>query len=79
MVVADSKPTRPLRAWVVSKTGEHGVPIQLLECPACQSFWYGLLTGIFILHLGAGSFPFALLAYAVSILLTHVVTGVHNE
>ena len=66
IAVADSKPTLPLRLWVVKKYGEQSLLLAFLECPACQSFWYGLIAGFFIFHLGFTSLAFAFLSFGFS-------------
>lgn len=67
-VIADSKISLPIRVWIMAKTGE-GPLLMLLECPPCLSFWIGLFTGIFLLHLGFISIPFAFVCVAISLLL----------
>lgn len=41
-VIADSKLTLPVRSALASRFGESWL-LSLLECPACTSFWLGLL------------------------------------
>lgn len=80
IVVADSKVSLPLRVWIVAKTGEEGWPIKFLECPMCQSFWYGLLAGLFVFRLGFAALAFAFLSYGFSwCVMTWGLKGNHHE
>jgi len=72
-IVADSKLSYPFRRQVASTFGADSLLLALLECPVCQSFWYGLAAGFFFLNLGLWlSLAFALIAVTSSAVLWRV-------
>ena len=72
-IVAESKLTFPLRREVANTLGADSLILVLLECPVCQSFWYGLAAGFFFLRLGFWfSLAFALVSVCSSAVLWRV-------
>lgn len=77
-IVAESKISYPLRREVANTLGPESLVLTLLECPVCQSFWYGLAAGFFILHLGfLLSLAFSLVAVTSSAVLWRVTREEH--
>lgn len=79
-IIADSKISRPFRLWLVTKWGTGSWLLQLLECPACTSFWMGWTTGWRVLKMGIfGGLAFGLLACGVSLILAAVTIGINYK
>jgi hypothetical protein len=79
-VIADSKLSLPLRDWAADTFGEDGRIVQLLECPACLSFWLGLGVGLFGLDMSLlFSIMFGLFACGISIILAALTIGVNHH
>ena len=75
-IVAESKISYPLRREVAAALGPESFVLALLECPVCQSFWYGLAAGFFILRLGLWlSLAFSLVAVTSSAVLWNLTLG----
>jgi len=68
-VIADSKISLPGRKIIAGKLGPDSLFLAFLECPPCLSFWIGLGTGIFLLHLGFFSLLIAFFCTAISLIL----------
>lgn len=71
-VVADSKISLPVRLWIAGSTLNarfRGWLLDLLECPACLSFWIGLAVAIGILGLRWLAIPFAFASCGISLIL----------
>jgi len=79
-IVAESKLSYPLRREVANTLGPSSLVLILLECPVCQSFWYGLAAGFFILRLGLWlSLAFSLVAVTSSAVLWNLTRGGEPE
>jgi len=69
-VVAESKISYPLRREVAHVLGQESAFLALLECPVCQSFWYALAAGYFIIRMGFWhSIVFAMVSITTSAVL----------
>jgi hypothetical protein len=78
-VIADSKLSLPSRRWIALRWGEENVGIQLLECPACLSFWLGIGAGQ-IMHMGFfGAIAFGLFACGLSFIFAALTIGVDSH
>jgi len=78
-VIADSKLTLPFRNGAAAAFGEDTWPMDLLECPACLSFWLGLAAGGFM-HMGFfGAIAFGLFACGTSFVLAALTIGVNHH
>lgn len=71
-VIADSKISLPVRFWVAERTRLHWL-LDLLECPACLSFWIGLAVAFLLLDLRWLAIPFALASCGISLVLFLIV------
>jgi hypothetical protein len=77
--ISDSKLTLPLRLAVVARFGDQSRIIQLLECPACLSFWLGIGAGGFM-HMGfLGAIAFGIFACGISFILAALTIGVNHH
>jgi hypothetical protein len=75
-VIADSKLSLPVRRQLAEIRGENSLLVQLLECPACMSFWLGTASARFVANLPL--FPailFGFVACGLSFVLA-ALTGV---
>lgn len=80
-IIADSKISLPVRSWIagyrptVPPPVAYAVPrfrlwlLDLLECPACLSFWIGLVVAVVFLDLLWLAIPFALASCGISLVL----------
>jgi hypothetical protein len=79
-VIADSKITLPFRRFIVSRCGEEGWAIKLLECPACTSFWIGTGVGFAIFRMGFPlSFAFGLVACGLGAIIAAFTFGADDH
>ena len=67
--LADSKISLPARKALAARFGESWL-LALIECPACTSFWLGLLYSVFVVHLLAPlCYAFAFFTMGLSFVL----------
>jgi hypothetical protein len=80
-VIADSKLTLPFRNWVASTFGDESWAIQLLECPACLSFWLGAGAAAiaFPYMRFFGAIAFGLFACGASLVLAALTIGINHH
>jgi hypothetical protein len=69
-ILADSKISFPIRLRIMASRFRYAnALLTFLECPACTSFWLGLITAILFLDLRWLAIPFALASCGTSLVL----------